>query len=107
MMIRLFLLSNNFSLSDEWFPNKLHDAQASAVEEQIISTSSQSLHRSLSTQGLISEAIKTKVFSWALRCGRDDIVRLLLRLGQNPDPDITYAPPMEQTVPPGCSFHKR
>ncbi|KAK3377152.1 ankyrin repeat-containing domain protein [Lasiosphaeria ovina] len=83
MMIRLFLLSNNFSLSDEWFP----------VVDQIISTGSQSLHCFLSTQSLVNEAIKAQVFSWALRCGRDDIVRLLLRLGQNPDLDSTYATP--------------
>lgn len=91
MMIRLFLLSNNFSLSDEYFPNKIHDAQISAVVEHIISTGSQSLQCFLSAQGLVSEAIKAEVFSWALRCGRDDIVRLFLRLGQSPDLDSTYA----------------
>jgi len=91
MMIRLFLLSNNFSLSDERFPDEIHDAQVSAVVEQIISTGSQSLHRFLSAQGLVSEAIKAEIFSWALRSGRDDIVHLLLRLGQNPNLDSTYA----------------
>jgi len=91
MMIRLFLLSNNFSLSDQHFPDEVHDAQVSAVVEQIISPGPQSLHRFLSAQGLVSEAIKAEIFSWALRSGRDDIVHLLLRLGQNPNLDSTYA----------------
>jgi len=91
LMVRLFLLSNNFSLSDESFRSELHDMQVSAVVEQITSTGSESLDTFLSTQGFVSEGIKAEIFSWALRHGRDDIVRLLLRLGCDPDPDLTYA----------------
>lgn len=91
IMIRLFLLSNNFSLSDGWFADEIHDAQVSNVVEQIIPASSLSWQCFLSGQGFVSDAIKTKLFSWALRCGRDDFVRLLLRLGQSPNLDSTYA----------------
>ncbi|KAK3348755.1 hypothetical protein B0T25DRAFT_546441 [Lasiosphaeria hispida] len=91
LAVRLFLLANNFFLSDRRFRCELHDEQVSALVEQVMAAGSKDLESFLRAPGLVSEAIKAEVFSWALRCGRDDIVRLLLSLGCDLEPENTYA----------------
>ena len=97
LLVRLFLLSNNFALSDSGLSydsrfhcDPLHDTQVSILVEQIVSTGSKSLESFLSTDGAVSEAIKAKLFRWSLRCGRDDMLGILLSLpGCGLDQELT------------------
>jgi len=92
VIVQLFLLSNNFALSDQGPYCELHDQQVSALVDQVMTTgSSKDLERILCAPGFVGEAIKSQVFSWAIRQGRHEIVRLLLSVGGcDPDPDTTY-----------------
>jgi len=87
LLMRLFLLSNNFQLSHDSFSTK-NDAQISILVAQINSAGLLSLVNLLSKSSYVVEAIKDQIFAWALRNGCDDIVRLLLKLGCDPDSEI-------------------
>ena len=92
LMIRLFLLSNNFALSDTGSQyDSPHHTQIAALVEQITSTGSKNLQCFFSAQGPVSEAIRAKIFVWALQSGRDDIVHLLLSLHGCDGPEIADA----------------
>jgi len=85
--MRLFLLSNNLQLSHDGFGTE-NDAQVSILVAQINSAGLLSLVNLLSKSSYVVEAIKDQIFAWALRNGCDDIVRLLLKLGCDPDSEI-------------------
>lgn len=92
LAVRLFLISNNFPLSDNPPDYELHGQHVLALVDQVITAVSnlKDLERFLRAPGLVSDAIRTKVLPWAIRTGHDDIVRFLLSLGCKPDPEKRY-----------------